>query len=47
MQEIRVESLEKLETEEGWMWLSASAGLLLVDLPQFEPSPQGDNLCRS
>ena len=47
MQEARVEGLEKLETEEGRMWLSASVGSLLAGLSQYEPSPQGDNLCRS
>jgi hypothetical protein len=47
MHVVRMESLEKLETEGTQMWLSANAGLLSIVFPLSGPWPQGDNFCRS
>jgi hypothetical protein len=47
MHEVRVESLQKPETQGTQMRLSANAGLLSIVFTPSGPSPQGDNLCRS
>ncbi len=47
MHEVRVESLDKLETQGTRMPLPADAGSPHIIFPQYRPLLQGDDFCRS